>query len=131
MSQKKSRFIITKSGKRPADCVEGKSFAGEFDQLMIVSQPLFVESSWRPGLRLPCAAVFGRRDGLEVAAGRVSVEAVTRADMRRLRHGRGILDGAGGGARGGLEQRRVASVKRGLTAGHSRGLCLGIDEAET
>ena len=46
-------------------------------------------------------------------------------------YGRGILDGAGGGARGGLEQRRVASVKRGLTAGHSRGLCLGIDEAET
>ena len=61
----------------------------------------------------------------------MSVEAVTRADMRSLRHGRGILDGASGGARGGLEQRRVASIKRGLTAGRSRGPCLGIDEAET
>ena len=32
-----------------------------------------------PGLRLPCAAVFGRRDGLEVAGRRVSVEAVKEA----------------------------------------------------
>ncbi|MEK7878830.1 MAG: hypothetical protein AAB285_03125 [candidate division NC10 bacterium] len=57
-----------------------------------------------PGLRLPCAAVFGRRDGLEVAGGRVSVEAVKEAlfldaDVARSVTGFFRASVAGGGLR--------------------------------